>query len=216
MIAKTRFLRIAASRTAYERALAEAGRLHRVACFSSFKPFAAAPKEADGSSEDTVEVSFIDPKTVLDYKEWKGQGPLEDQKKSKVLTTLTVPLRFLPALSQGHHELGDMDDPMNSWYFGKHADIFQYQFVGSHVTMAGYSSIIKSDHLKEIYSGQKADLPSWEQFKKQFSKGKMKFPCKNPPLLFAGYMVDTSEVAVYKLVEQQQIVGVMISSESMG
>lgn len=54
-----------------------------------------------------------------------------------------------------------------------------------HVVL-GYSSIIKSDHLKEIYSGQKADLPSWEQFKKQFSKGKMKFPCKNPPLLFAG------------------------------
>jgi hypothetical protein len=38
---------------------------------------------------------------------------------------------------QAVNELGDTDDPMNNWYFGKSGEIFQYQLVGTHPTTSG-------------------------------------------------------------------------------
>jgi hypothetical protein len=48
-------------------------------------------------------------------------------------TTLPPVLRCL----QGKQELGEADDPANSWSFGRDAEVFQYTFVGVHPTQSG-------------------------------------------------------------------------------
>lgn len=51
------------------------------------------------------------------------QGPQLSSVQLEVPQTL---LRQAP-----HFELGEADDPMSTWVFGKRAEIFQYRFIGA-------------------------------------------------------------------------------------
>ncbi len=61
---------------------------------------------------------IVDPRTVLNPQ----QGP----QLSSV--QLEIPQALLK--QEPHFELGEADDPMSTWVFGKRAEIFQYRFIG--------------------------------------------------------------------------------------
>lgn len=164
-------------------------------------------------SNEPVDVCFLDPRTLVTEKDL--QVLVDHKADEDVVTPLQVPGTFLKALSQGVNELGDMDDPMNNWYFGKRAEIFQYTFVGSHKTQSGFTCIVTREVLKRLAAGQGSALPPWDKLKNWITTGTITFPCKVPPLVFAGLMVETAEAAVYKLEEEGKVVGVLISSETV-
>lgn len=166
-------------------------------------------------SKGEIEVCCIDPRTVLQHHKWKEQGELQQHAAEEMYTPVVVPKQLVPALSKGQNELGDMDDPMNNWYFGKKDEIFRYRLIGTHLTQSGFSSIIRRDRLQQIYDGDVAGLPSWEEFQKAYQRG-LSFPSMRHPFLFAGLMVETSEAAVYKLEQEGKVAGLLISSEAMG
>ena len=65
---------------------------------------------------------IVDPRTVLSAE----QGP---QLSSVQLDLPQALLGQAP-----HFELGEADDPMSTWVFGKRAEIFQYRFIGRVLT----------------------------------------------------------------------------------
>jgi hypothetical protein len=56
-------------------------------------------------------VCFCDPRPVLE----RGEQLTALVGDDKLCTRLKVPASFLPALSAGTMELGEMDDPENTW-----------------------------------------------------------------------------------------------------
>lgn len=156
-----------------------------------------------------TDVCIIDPRAVL-----------EGRADSVPSVTLSVPPGLMPHLSKGVNELGDMDDPMDEWIFGKRAEIFQYRLVGVTGTQSGFTSIITRDALERAKAasgggGGGGRLPEWEEFRRELVAGTAKFPSKRHPFLFAGHMVDSPEAAVYQLTEDDgTAVGLLISSEA--
>ena len=63
-------------------------------------------------------VHVVDPRSVLSPDQGSGLSSVQ----------LDLPQALLR--SAPHFELGDADDPMSSWIFGKRAEIFQYKFIG--------------------------------------------------------------------------------------
>uniref|UniRef100_A0A383WIB6 Uncharacterized protein n=1 Tax=Tetradesmus obliquus TaxID=3088 RepID=A0A383WIB6_TETOB len=163
----------------------------------------------DGSS---IEVCFVDPRTVLQQENL--QGLLGDAKQH---TRMTVPAALLPQLSKGVMELGDADDPLNAWYFGAKDELFAYRLMGQHATMSGFAAIIELEQLQAIASGSAAataGLPAWPDFKADLQEGRLHFPSVRSPFLFAGTVLDAPAAAVYQLKKEGQVVGVAISSEA--
>ena len=80
-------------------------------------------------------VLVIDPQLVLD----PAQLPPDVQPAA---VRLIVPEALVPALSAGRHQLGDADEPQNSYVFGEVAEIFEYDFVGPVSTGSGFVSLI--------------------------------------------------------------------------
>ena len=66
-------------------------------------------------------VHVVDPRSLL----------IPDQGSGLSSVQLDLPQALLKSVP--HFELGDADDPMSSWIFGKRAEIFQYKFVGGHL-----------------------------------------------------------------------------------
>jgi hypothetical protein len=42
-------------------------------------------------------------------------------------------------------ELGDMDDPLNCWFFGQRDEIFKYRLMGTLPTMSGKIPAVGQD-----------------------------------------------------------------------
>ena len=80
-------------------------------------------------------VLVIDPQLVLD----PSQPPADAQPAA---VRLIVPEALVPKLSAGRHQLGDADEPQNSYVFGEVAEIFEYTFVGPVSTGSGFVSLI--------------------------------------------------------------------------
>eukprot|EP00878_Enallax_costatus_P026578 GHUV01028526.1.p1 GENE.GHUV01028526.1~~GHUV01028526.1.p1 ORF type:complete len:132 (+),score=39.21 GHUV01028526.1:423-818(+) len=130
---------------------------------------------------------------------------------------MRVPSTFLDTLSQGEMELGDMDDPMNAWFFGQKDEFFKYRLVGTHPTMSGFTCIIEQEQLAEVCAGHDtAGLPEWEDFKADLRAGDIHFPSVRTPFLFAGTVLDAPAAAVYQLKQDGNLVGIAISSEAVG
>lgn len=81
---------------------------------------------------------------------------------------VTLPHAFLPQLSEGAFQLGEMDDPGNSWVFGVEGDLFEQKLLGSHKIVSGFTSIITAEAFHEMQRGAKErlqlKLPSWSEF----------------------------------------------------
>jgi hypothetical protein len=63
-------------------------------------------------------VHVVDPRSLLIPYQGSGLSSVQ----------LDLPQALLKSVP--HFELGDADDPMSSWIFGKRAEIFQYKFEG--------------------------------------------------------------------------------------
>ncbi len=46
--------------------------------------------------------------------------------------------------------------------------------------------MIRKDKLAQLLAGEVPGLPSWQDFKERLQNEDLRFPCKRPPLLFAG------------------------------
>lgn len=117
---------------------------------------------------------------------------------------VTVPHEFLSQLSQGTFQLGEMDDPGNSWVFGEEGELFEQKLLGSHKIDSGYTSIITAQAFDEMQRGAKKSLqlklPSWSEFVQLVTDDMVEWP--NPKLqplfLFAGTMVQSDIANVYR------------------
>ena len=115
-----------------------------------------------------------------------------------------IPHKFLPQLSKGAFQLGEMDDPGNSWVFGEEGELFEHKLLGSHKIDSGYTSIITAEAFDEMQQGAteslQLKLPSWSEFVKIVTCDMVEWP--NPKLqplfLFAGTMVQSDIANVYR------------------
>eukprot|EP00983_Pelagomonas_calceolata_P073919 1152323-Pelagomonas_calceolata.AAC.1 len=87
---------------------------------------------------------------------------VEDLTASGAATVVQVPQTFLPDLPKAHQEMGDFDDPMNEWAWGRRGEIFEYNLLGSHSTQSGtcdsdlYRRALPEEHLKSELNRQAA------------------------------------------------------------
>eukprot|EP01023_Acetabularia_acetabulum_P069200 TRINITY_DN9971_c0_g1_i1.p1 TRINITY_DN9971_c0_g1~~TRINITY_DN9971_c0_g1_i1.p1 ORF type:complete len:186 (-),score=19.90 TRINITY_DN9971_c0_g1_i1:127-684(-) len=156
---------------------------------------------SSSSSKELISVYVLDPFLLMD--------PFKDE--AKTMVPIRVNPNFVPLFDKGEFELGEFDDPMNSWYFGKKAEIFQYKFLGSHKVVSGWSGIICESVLQEWKKGKEV-IPrlNLQQFNKHLDEIQN---FQNTPLIFAGRVVDCSQASVYKLGSNGETSGIMIQSD---
>ena len=153
----------------------------------------------------------IDPRLVL---ETERLEQLEEPSTSAVAppyVSLRVPITVLPLLSQGQQELSDMDDPMNTWLFGKRGELFQYRFAGSHAVASGMTSILVRDELEKLRKAKPA--VDWAAFMRMHNEG-IHYPNPDLPFLFAGNIVHSESASVYELSEGGLLQGLMLTSDA--
>ena len=133
---------------------------------------------------------------------------------------VTLPHAFLPQLSEGAFQLGEMDDPGNSWVFGEEGELFEQKLLGSHKIISGYTSIITSEAFDEMQRGAKESLqlklPSWSEFVKIVTGDSVAWPSPKlqPLFLFAGRMVESDVANVYRNPAAGSVVSGLVISTS--
>ncbi|KAI3433456.1 hypothetical protein D9Q98_003269 [Chlorella vulgaris] len=182
------------------------------------------------STPGMMEVAVIDPLFVLEPERLSAATATSaaqvggDAAGVQPFVTLSVPFRLLALLNQGHLELADHDDPGNHWYFGKRAELFQYQFVGRHSVHSGFTSLVMAHELKQLMSAtvqkqnrKQAALEdrSWLAFLQHMkgSSGEGIWPTPALPFLFAGKAIECESVGVYSVAEGGSVHGLMLSTE---
>ena len=143
-------------------------------------------------------VIVADPRKVLET--GSGEGTLQ----------VRVPLTLLPLLSSPKFELGDADDPMSSYIFGKRKEIFQYNFAGSVSTQSGWVSLITRQSLDELQPG----TVQWKalQSAAEETGGSLKGSKPDQPFLFVGQILEAAGVNVYTSHEGPDVDGVLITT----
>lgn len=123
---------------------------------------------------------------------------------------IRVPLTFLPQLSSPRFELGDADDPMSSYIFGKRKEIFQYSYAGSVSTQSGWVSFITKQSLSEL----QPDALSWKalQSSAEDNGGLLKGSMPDQPFLFVGQILEAAGVSVYTSHEGPNLDGILITT----
>jgi len=117
---------------------------------------------------------------------------------------VTLPKSFLPKLSEGQFQLGEMDDPGNSWTFGEEGELFEQKLLGSHKVESGFTSIITAEAFDEMRRGAddslRLKIPSWSDFTKIVTGDDTQWPHPHlqPLFLFAGTMVESDMASVYR------------------
>lgn len=151
---------------------------------------------------------------VLDPKILFSSNPSE-QIKSSILdrqsnhvaapyVPVIVPQKFLSQLSNGMFQLGEMDDPGNSWVFGEEGELYEHKLLGSHKIDSGYTSIITAEAFDEMQQGSheslQLKLPSWSEFVRIVTGDVVEWPHPRlqPLFLFAGAMVQSDVANVYR------------------
>ncbi|GAX74467.1 hypothetical protein CEUSTIGMA_g1916.t1 [Chlamydomonas eustigma] len=162
-----------------------------------------------------TEVCFLDPRSVLEPSRWTDlSSDLKQGGAAGLVTTVKVPDVLARLIPQGRYELGEGEDPMNSWVYGRPAELFQYKLIGQHMTQSGYTSVIEQKLLASICSGQVTGLPSWLEAK-MLIDGKRRLPSLRLPFLFAGRILESEAAAVYQWSDQQGVMqGILLSSEA--
>ena len=119
-----------------------------------------------------------------------------------------VPATFLPELARGTFDLGDADEPTNSYSFGKPAEFFQLRYVGKCQCQSGYVGIITADKL-----GKAGPAWDWEAFRRGIDQETLVFPDEASGFLFAGPVVQSNSVSVFKHEEGGEVDGLLITSD---
>jgi len=178
----------------------------QVRSFDILQGFRCQAQKADTS---TVDVCFLDPRAVLDP--GSAQGPQN-------VCTVTIPASMLPLLPKGIHELGDADDPLNAWVWGRKAEIFQYELAGTHTTKSGFTSVIAASAIQDAQQKARGDGPAqWGAFQAALKAqdGAGQPTAGLGPLLFAGRIIESPACAVYVLRgADKSVEGLLVSSEA--
>eukprot|EP00884_Botryococcus_braunii_P009445 jgi/Botrbrau1/18501/Bobra.0072s0080.1 len=151
-----------------------------------------------------LEVTFVDPRSIIPL--------LRTHPTSIGSVSLLVPKTFLGVLERGaEHELGEADDPMNSWIFGKRGEIFELRFVGTIPCQSGYACATSGSPTD--WSSLEADLP-WSTLKQKIDDG-LALPS---PIIWAGKILETPEASIYvKMSSEASIEGIKVtSSDELG
>lgn len=119
---------------------------------------------------------------------------------------LEIPASFLPEIAQGTFELGDADEPTNSYHFGKQAEVFDLIYCGKAQCKSGYVGVITKERLQQ-------SNPSWTELKDKIDMETISFPDNQSGLEFAGPVVQADSISVYKYEEAGQIKGLVLSSD---
>ena len=101
---------------------------------------------------------------------------------------LKVPNSFLTELSRGVFELGDADEPMNHWRFGKPADIFELDYVGKCSIASGIVGVIGAKELLDMSSAE-----SWQHLQELVDNASDTFPAAKSSFMFAGRYAPTEQ-----------------------
>lgn len=162
----------------------------------------------------SVAVYCVDPKLLLQPGLWEEQ---EHALGRSPAVSLSVPSAFQSQLSKGEQELGEGDNPENSWFFAKKGELFEYTFRGSFPVISGYASLI---HSREIRSFQedgykpKSGWWTWDEFKRHF-RDDMPFPQgQHFPVLFAGRIVEAASASVFSIGQGPNIQGLQLAGDS--
>ena len=132
---------------------------------------------------------------------------LQDRQSNHVAAPyvpVTIPHNFLSQLSKGMFQLGEMDDPGNSWVFGEEGELFEHKLLGSHKIVSGYTSIITSEAFEKLQEGSnerlQLKLPSWSEFVRIITGEMVEWPHPKlqPLFLFAGAMIESDVANVYR------------------
>lgn len=136
---------------------------------------------------------------------------------------VSLPRAFLPNLSDGQFQLGEMDDPGNSWVFGEEGELFEQKLLGSHKVNSGFTSIITAEAFDEMQRGAddnvKMKLPTWSDFTKIVTGDDVTWPHPQlqPLFLFAGTIVESDTASVYRNPASGACVtGLVISTNAEG
>lgn len=116
-------------------------------------------------------------------------------------------------LMAGRQELGDTDDPHNSWTFGETGEFFQYSYVGDHSCASGWTSIITHQELLKL--GRSQHRPRFEDLLIAMESSKTaRWPVDGFPFLFAGKILEAPSASVWTLKKGSKLTGLMVSSNA--
>lgn len=135
----------------------------------------------------------------------------------------TLPTAFLTKLSDGQFQLGETDDPGNSWVFGEEGELFEQKLLGSHQVESGFTSIITAEAFDKLQQGAddsvRSKLPTWSEFTKIVTgdNARWPYPQSQPLFLFAGTMVESDMASVYRNpASGEAVTGLVISTNAEG
>ncbi len=134
---------------------------------------------------------------ILDPKDSAPPDPLR----------IRLPTALLPRIAQGTFELGDADEPTNSYSFGERAELFQLKFVGKCRCQSGYVGLIAAESLK----GRRKAPWDWEGFRAGVDRETISFPHEASGFLFAGPIVHSDSVSVFKHEVGGKVAGLVIT-----
>ena len=121
---------------------------------------------------------------------------------------LEVPKTFLPKIAQGTFELGEGDEPSNSYSFGKKAEFFEQTFSGKCFCQSGYVGIKLAESKVDV------SRKDWAKLRERIDKDSISFPDSESGLLFAGPVVQADSVSVYKVMESSKITGITLTADA--
>ena len=136
---------------------------------------------------------------------------------------VSLPRAFLPKLSVGQFQLGETDDPGNSWVFGEEGELFEQKLLGSHKVNSGFTSIITAEAFDEMQRGAddnvRMKLPTWSDFTKIVTGDDLTWPHPQlqPLFLFAGTIIESDTANVYRQpASGASVTGLVISTNAEG
>ena len=152
-----------------------------------------------------------------------SQKDRQSNNAAALYVQVTLPIAFLTKLSDGQFELGEMDDPGNSWVFGEEGELFEQKLLGSHKVESGFTSIITAEAFDNLQPGAddnvRLKLPAWSEFTKIVTGDNVRwpYPQSQPVFLFAGTMVESDMASVYRNpASGDAVTGLVISTNAEG
>ncbi|KAL0026617.1 hypothetical protein WJX77_011135 [Trebouxia sp. C0004] len=155
------------------------------------------------SNSETVQVYVLDPKILF------GNSPSDQINSSKQdwqsgnaaapYVQVSLPRAFLAKFSDGQFQLGEMDEPGNSWVFGEE-EAFDAMQRGPDDTV-------------------RMNLPTWSDFTKIVTGDDITWPHPRlqPLFLFAGTIVESDTASVYRNpASGASVTGLVISTHAEG
>jgi hypothetical protein len=186
------------------------------ACSSSNASIASSGFSSSSDVNQHDEIAFIDPKRVLDRSAWSELRQALSEKDDThhgLFTLLKIPRDLSLELPRAKHELGDFDEPLNSWLVGATDEIFRYRMVGEHQVKSGFTSALPLALLRSISEGKVTGLPTWLEVEIRIKSAKgLRLPSVTVPFVFLGRIIESDTASMYTLGLKTQETGIIITA----